>query len=307
MPSTPAPSTVAEAQRAARTLGLDRLDAQLLLLQALGRDSHDRAWLISHDADPMPDAAWHSLAQQCVRRVAGEPVAYLLGEKEFHGLALRVDARVLVPRPDTETLVDWALDLLREHSSTTPSVLDLGTGSGAIALALKHARPDLQVDAVDASVDALAVAQANSVRLGLDVRLMQGNWLDGIDASAAGACYDLIVSNPPYIAEGDPHLPALGHEPLSALVAGADGLDDIRRIVRDAPSHLRPDGRLLLEHGHDQADAVCELLAAQGFVDVVSRDDLAGIARCSGGRWQAIRRRDAAGTSRPRATPNASQ
>ena len=292
MPSPSAPPTIVDAQRAAMALGLDRLDAQLLLLQALARGSNDRAWLISHDADPMPGHAWEALLRQCVRRVAGEPVAYLLGEKEFHGLALQVDARVLVPRPDTETLVDWTLDLLRDHAPAASSVLDLGTGSGAIALALKHARPDVQVDAVDASADALAVAQTNAQRLGLDVRFIQGDWLDGIDATRPDAGYDLIVSNPPYIAEGDPHLPALAHEPLSALVAGADGLDDIRRIVQAAPTHLRPNGWLLLEHGYDQASEVRDLLSARGFVDVIGRDDLGGIARCSGGRWHAMPNRD---------------
>lgn len=291
---TATPGTIAQALRAALALGVDRLDAQLLLLQALGREPHDRAWLVAHDADPMPDAAWLSLVRQCVRRLAGEPVAYLLGEKEFHGLDLRVDARVLVPRPDTETLVDWALDTLRGCAGHAPCVLDLGTGSGAIALAIKHARPDLRVDAVDASADALVVARSNAQRLGLDVRFMQSDWFDGIEAMARddGPGYDLIVSNPPYIARGDPHLPALAHEPLSALVAGVDGLDDIRRIVRDAPNRLRTGGWLLLEHGHDQADAVRALLADHGFVEIAGRDDLAGIARCSGGRRPASPMRD---------------
>ncbi len=287
--------TIAQTQRAAMTLGVDRLDAELLLLHALGRDPHDRAWLISHDTDAMPDAAWQLLVRQCARRVAGEPVAYLLGEKEFYGLALQVDARVLVPRPDTETLVDWALELLSNGPPVAPSVLDLGTGSGAIALALKHARPDVKVDALDASADALAVAQANAERHGLDVRFLQNDWLAGIDrigGLADDAGYTLIVSNPPYIAEGDPHLPALVHEPKSALIAGADGLTDIRRIVDDAPAHLRAGGWLLIEHGHDQAAAVREMLAARGFEDVISRDDIAGIARCSGGRWQAVRNQD---------------
>jgi len=272
-----APATVAQALRAVAALGLDRLDAQLLLLHALGRPVHERAWLLAHDADVLPADAWGTLSRLGARRVAGEPVAYLLGEKEFHGLALQVDARVLVPRPDTETLVDWALDVLQ--GQVGPHVLDLGTGSGAIALALQHARPDAQVDAVDASADALAVARQNGRRLGLPVQFSQADWLDG-----AAAGYGLIVSNPPYIAAGDPHLPALMHEPASALVSGADGLDDIRRIVRDAPSHLAAHGWLLLEHGHDQADAVRALLAAQGFAEVQSRPDLAGIARCTGGR-----------------------
>ncbi|NVM86951.1 release factor glutamine methyltransferase [Variovorax sp. SG517] len=278
----PRPATVAQALAASIALGVDRLDAQLLLLHALGRAPHDRAWLLAHDTDAMPDAAWSALAAQLSRRRAGEPVAYLLGEKEFHGLSLQVDSRVLVPRPDTETLVEWALQCLEGRAA--PRVLDLGTGSGAIALALQHARPDAQVDAVDASADALAVAAANAARLGLPVRFAQADWLDG-----AGTGYAVIASNPPYIAAGDPHLPALRHEPSSALVSGADGLDDIRRIVQDAPVHLAEGGWLLLEHGHDQAAAVRELLAARGFAEVQSRDDLAGIQRCSGGIWRTVK------------------
>ncbi|WP_395317126.1 peptide chain release factor N(5)-glutamine methyltransferase [Variovorax sp. UC74_104] len=278
----PRPATVAQALAASIALGVDRLDAQLLLLHALGRAPHDRAWLLAHDTDAMPDAAWSALAAQLSRRRAGEPVAYLLGEKEFHGLSLQVDSRVLVPRPDTETLVEWALRCLEGRAA--PRVLDLGTGSGAIALALQHARPDAQVDAVDASADALAVAAANAARLGLTVRFAQADWLAG-----AGTGYAVIASNPPYIAAGDPHLPALRHEPSSALVSGADGLDDIRRIVQDAPAHLAEGGWLLLEHGHDQAAAVRELLAARGFAEVQSRDDLAGIQRCSGGIWRTVK------------------
>jgi len=276
------PSTVAQALTAAVALGIDRLDAQLLLLRALGRAPHDRAWLLAHDTDALSEAAWATLAPQLSRRLAGEPVAYLLGEKEFHGLSLQVDTRVLVPRPDTETLVDWALQCLGGHEA--PRALDLGTGSGAIALALQHARPDARVDAIDASADALAVAEANARRLGLPVRFSQASWLDG----AAGG-YTVIASNPPYIAAGDPHLPALRHEPAAALVAGADGLDDIRRIVQDAPSHLADGGWLLLEHGHDQALAVRQLLETRGFAEVQSRDDLAGIQRCSGGIWRTVK------------------
>ncbi|MGE8200370.1 peptide chain release factor N(5)-glutamine methyltransferase [Variovorax sp. 2RAF20] len=278
----PKPSTVAQALAAAVALGVERLDAQLLLLHALGRAPHDRAWLLAHDTDAMPDAAWAALCAQLSRRLAGEPIAYLLGEKEFHGLALHVDPRVLVPRPDTETLVEWALQCL--EGRVAPRVLDLGTGSGAIALALQHARRDAQVDAVDASADALAVAQANAQRLGLPVCFTEANWLDG-----ASSGYTVIASNPPYIAAGDPHLPALRHEPVSALVAGADGLDDIRQIVQNAPGHLAEGGWLLLEHGHDQAAAVRQLLAARGFAEVQSRDDLAGIQRCSGGIWRTVK------------------
>lgn len=276
------PSTVAQALAAAVALGVDRLDAQLLLLHALGRAPNDRAWLLAHDTDAISDAAWSALSAQLLRRLAGEPVAYLLGEKEFHGLGLQVDARVLVPRPDTETLVDWALQCLEGRKA--PQVLDLGTGSGAIALALQHARPDAQVDAIDASADALAVAEANALRLGLPVRFRQAHWLDG----AAGG-YAVIASNPPYIAAGDPHLAALQHEPLAALVAGPDGLADIRQIVQQAPAHLADGGWLLLEHGHDQAPAVRQLLQARGFAEVQSRDDLAGIQRCSGGIWRTVK------------------
>ncbi|RZL66968.1 MAG: peptide chain release factor N(5)-glutamine methyltransferase, partial [Variovorax sp.] len=152
------------------------------------------------------------------------------------------------------------------------------------ALALQKARPDARVDAVDASIDALVVATANADRLKLPVRFMQADWLDG-----AAAGYALIASNPPYIAVDDHHLAALRHEPLNALAAGADGLDDIRRIVRDAPAHLADKGWLLLEHGHDQAPAVRALLTARGFAQVQSRDDLAGIARCSGGIWRTVK------------------
>lgn len=267
---------------AAAALGVDRLDAQLLLLHALGRAASERAWLLAHDTDTLADGSWSAFERLCNRRVAGEPVAYLVGEKEFHGLGLQVDTRVLVPRPDTETLVEWALQCL--DGRTAPAVLDLGTGSGAIALAIQHARQDARVAAVDASADALAVARANADRLGLPVRFAQADWLDGADRGL-----DLIVSNPPYIVAGDPHLAALRHEPLQALVSGADGLDDIRRIVRAAPNHLKDGGWLLLEHGYDQAGAVRRLLADRGFEAVQSRDDLAGIARCSGGFWPGVK------------------
>jgi release factor glutamine methyltransferase len=281
-PDPHSPSTAAQMLAAATASGVDRLDAQLLLLHALGRAATDRAWLLAHDTDVLANDAWRTFAQLCARRTAGEPVAYLIGEKEFHGLGLRVDQRVLVPRPDTETLVEWALECLAGRSS--PSVVDLGTGSGAIALAIQHARPDARVTAVDASADALAVASANGARLGLPVRFVEADWLAG-----AAADYDLIVSNPPYIATGDAHLPALRHEPIQALVSGVDGLDDIRRIVQTAPQHLADGGWLMLEHGYDQAAPVCRLLAERGFSEVQSRDDLAGIARCSGGIWRTVK------------------
>jgi release factor glutamine methyltransferase len=266
-----------EALAAAAGIGIDRLDAQLLLLHTLGRAPADRGWLIAHDDDALAPELQGRFLALCRRRAAGEPLAYLTGEKEFFGLPLQVDERVLVPRPDTETAVEWALELLRGR--TAPRVVDLGTGSGAIALAIQSARPDAQVEAVDRSAAALEVASANAQRLGLPVRFRQADWLAG------AACYELIVSNPPYIAEADTHLAALQHEPREALVAGADGLDDLRAIIALAPAHLAPGGWLLLEHGWDQAASVRGLLQAGGFSEVGSRRDLAGVERCSGGRW----------------------
>ena len=274
--------TLAQALNQARTLGLERIDAQLLLLHAVGRPDAGRAWLLAHDTDAMDEATHTQFIALCQRRVAGEPVAYLTGRKEFYGLPLQVDARVLDPRPDTETLVDWALEVIAPL--TSPRVVDLGTGSGAIALALQSQRADAKVLAVDASADALAVAQANAQRLGLPVRFQRSDWLQGVDGF-----FDAIISNPPYIASADPHLAALTHEPLQALASGADGLEDIRTIVAQAPAHLQPGGWLLLEHGYDQADAVQALLTAQGFAHVQSRTDLAGIARCSGGQWPTVK------------------
>lgn len=273
-----APDTcVSQAIAAAMTAGLDRLDAQLLLLHALGRKPHDRAWLLAHDTDVLPPAARTAFETGVQRRATGEPLAYITGRKEFFGLDLQVNADVLVPRPDTETLVEWALEVLQPTPAGT--VLDLGTGSGAIALALKATRPDLQVNAVDYSEAALAVARANALRLQLNVHFQQGSWLDGVQAQ-----FHAIVSNPPYIAAQDPHLSALTHEPLQALASGADGLDDIRHIITQAPARLHAGGWLLLEHGYDQAAAVRGLLQEAGFSAVQSRRDLSGIERCSGGQ-----------------------
>lgn len=273
--------SLAQALSQAQSLGIERLDAQLLLLHALGRPAEQRAWLMAHDADELPAAA-QSILDACVqRRAGGEPLAYITGHKEFFGLDLLVDARVLIPRPDTETLVDWALEVLPAHTpaSEPARVLDLGTGSGAIALALKATRNALQVSALDASEDALNVARENARRLKLDMDFQQGSWLSDVRGK-----YHAIVSNPPYIAERDPHLDALQHEPIQALTSGADGLQDIRHIIANASAHLLPGGWLLLEHGFDQAAAVRELLQQAGFANVQSRRDLSGIERCSGGR-----------------------
>jgi len=274
--------TLQQALSTALAQGLARIDAQMLLLHVLGRASHDRAWLITHDTDTLPPATAAQFGALCQRRRAGTPVAYLTGRKAFYGLDLQVDERVLDPRPDTETLVDWALEVLAHQPA--PRVVDLGTGSGAIALALQQQRPDAQVLAVDASQDALAVAQTNATRLGLPVQFQHGHWLQGMAGGFAA-----IVSNPPYIAAADPHLAALTHEPLAALASGADGLDDLRSIIAQAPAHLAPDGWLLLEHGHDQAEAVAALLQQAGLTQVQSRKDLAGIVRCSGGQRPTVK------------------
>ncbi|MDD2545511.1 MAG: peptide chain release factor N(5)-glutamine methyltransferase [Burkholderiaceae bacterium] len=270
-------TTLRDALARAHALGLERIDGQMLLLHLLGRAGHDRAWLLTHDTDALPPALMASYEALCQRRAHGEPVAYLTGTKEFYGLPLQIDARVLDPRPDTETLVDWALEVIAPLPA--PRILDLGTGSGAIALALQHARPDAHVRAVDASPDALAVARANAHRLQLGVVFQQGDWLDGLQGP-----FDLIVSNPPYIAEGDPHLAALHHEPAQALSSGADGLDDLRTLIAQAPSRPAHGGWLLLEHGWDQAGAVHKLLATADFQALQSRTDLSGTVRCSGGQ-----------------------
>lgn len=217
------------------------------------------------------------------RRAAGEPVAYLLGGREFYGLRLNVTPDVLIPRPETELLVDLALDRLA--SGKPARVLDLGTGSGAIAIAIAHARPETRVVAVDRSEAALAVARGNAERHGLaNLDFAHGPWFEPL----AGQSFDLIVSNPPYVAEADPHLQRgdLRHEPLTALAAGPEGLDDLRVIIAAAPGHLHEGGWLLLEHGVDQQAAVLELLGARGFGECRGHSDLAGLPRAVTARRQ---------------------
>ncbi|MEY4750262.1 MAG: peptide chain release factor N(5)-glutamine methyltransferase [Pseudomonadota bacterium] len=282
----------ADALAQARAGGLPRSEALLLLEAASGRP---RTWLIANDHSHFPadvEQVWAGLLRQ---RQAGVPVAYLVGGREFHGLWLEVSADVLDPRPDTETLVDWALELLPDEPGWR--VLDLGTGSGAIALAVKHARPRAEVHAVDLSAAALAIARRNGQRLGLKVHWYQGSWWRALDELApdsahlpgAALRFDLVLSNPPYIADGDAHLAALVHEPRQALVAGADGLDDLRVIVAGAPRWLKPGGALLLEHGYEQAEAVSRLLRATvpggAWGESQHRRDLAGHTRCTGARW----------------------
>jgi release factor glutamine methyltransferase len=276
------PRTVREALVHARALGVERLEAQALIGHLLKRD---RVWVLSHDDHRLDEQSAVALAALLGCRAAGEPLAYLVGEREFHGLRLEVTPDVLVPRPDTETLVDWALELLNREFAhlAAPRVVDLGTGSGAIALAVKHRHPAAQASAVDFSDAALAVARANAERLELGVEFHPGSWWQPL----AGRRFDLVLSNPPYIAGDDPHLAALTYEPSLALTPGGDGLDAIRAIVDGAPAHLRPGSWLLLEHGWDQATAVAALLQAAGFEAVSTRTDLADRDRCTGGRWPA--------------------
>jgi release factor glutamine methyltransferase len=274
--------TVGEALRAAAASleGLSespRLDAEVLLGHVLG---WSRALLLAASNDlisPGQESRWKILLD---RRREGEPVAYLTGVQEFWSLPLRVTPAVLIPRPDTELLVEWGLEILQVQAISAPVIADLGTGSGAIALALASERPDAEVWATELSSAALAVARANADQLGLPVRFSPGRWLQPL----FGHSFNLIVSNPPYIEELDTHLHALRYEPREALTAGADGLRDLREIIVEAPAHLARNGWLLLEHGAGQAAAVRELLQRAGFERVETRCDLAGHERASGGQ-----------------------
>jgi release factor glutamine methyltransferase len=276
--------TITALLQSAAAQGLPRNEAHYLMLHSCGRETHDRSWLLMHEQDALSDAQlvlWQSALQ---RRLAGEPVAYIVGHKAFYGLRLNVSPAVLDPRDDTETLVDWALELLPKDRAS--KVLDLGTGSGAVALALASQRPLAQVTATDASPEALAVARANSAALNLTVNFIaadasEPNWFSALGDQV----FDLIVSNPPYIAQDDAHLAALKHEPALALTSGADGLDAIRNIIQHASKHLAPNGWLLLEHGYDQAERVRSLFAAYGFVDAMTRQDLGAVDRCTGARF----------------------
>lgn len=255
-----------------------KLDAELLLAAALGKS---RSYLRTWPEREVEVACAESFAASLARRRNGEPIAYILGRQGFWSLDLDVASHTLIPRPDTELLVETALELL---PATPAQVLDLGTGTGAIALALASERPAWQVIAVDRVSEAVVLAEANRARLQLgNVRVLASHWF----AALAGQRFALIVSNPPYIAADDPHLSQgdVRFEPSSALVAGVDGLDDIRQIIAEAPAYLQAGGWLLLEHGFDQAQAVRELLAAQGFTQVDSRLDLAGHQRISLGQW----------------------
>lgn len=261
--------------------GLVPVDGQALLAHALGRD---RAWLIAHTGDVLAREDADRFFALAKRRREGEPVAYLTGWREFWGLRLAVDPSVLIPRPETETLVEVAL--ARLSAGGVPSVLDLGTGSGAIALAVAHERPLARVVATDRSQAAIEVARANAQRLGIaNIAFAIGDWYDAL-LSATSTGFDLIASNPPYVAASDAHLHQgdLRFEPIGALAAGADGLDSLRVIVAGAPARLAAGGWLLVEHGHDQSDAVQRLFADAGLADITSTRDLAGVPRVVAGR-----------------------
>lgn len=257
--------------------GLDPREARLLLSEATG---FSEATVLAHAERDVPAQAEALFAGWAARRRAGEPVAYLLGRREFYGLPLAVSPAVLIPRPETELLVELALTQLADDEAA--SAVDLGTGSGAVALALKRHRPRARIVATEASAAALEVARRNASRLGLPVELRHGRWFEPL----AQERFDLVVSNPPYVAEGDPHLAQgdLRFEPREALAAGADGLAALRLIAAGAAAHLRPAGWLLLEHGQGQDAAVRALLAQAEFEGVFSRPDLAGIARVTGGK-----------------------
>jgi len=270
-------------QQLAQVLGLPvstaSIEAQSLLRAVL--PTATRAWLIAHGDEYLPTAYQTAFEALLKRRLDGEPVAYILGVRDFYGLQFKVSPEVLIPRADTETLVDAALAKI--PSEQPYKVLDMGTGSGAIAISIALFRPQAQVTAIDASPTALHIAGENKQNLAVNnLMLLQSDWFSALN----GEKFDVIVSNPPYIASQDMHLTQgdLRFEPLQALVSGNDGLDSIRHIVTEAPQHLNAQGWLMLEHGYDQAVEVQQLLSVAGFAEVVSQPDMAGILRVTAGK-----------------------
>lgn len=274
------PKTLREALDRARDLLGNRLDADLLACHALGCD---RSWLYAHDRDPVDAGLVERLDRLVAERLEGRPIAQICGRREFYGREFAIDARVLIPRPETELLVDLALALPLPKRAR---VCDVGTGSGCIALTLAAERPGWRVTGIDQSDDALEVASGNRERLGLEwVELLHGDLFEPVSEHR----FDLIVSNPPYVAEHDAHLEQgdVSFEPRQALAAGSDGLDIIRRLISGAGDRLAAEGWLIIEHGHDQAASVRSLLEGAGFRHVESRRDLAGIERVALGRFDA--------------------
>ena len=269
--------TIGEAFRTARQR-VQAIDAGVLLCHVIGRDP---AYLIAHPEAWLREEEHGLYAALIDRRVRGEPVAYLTGEREFYGRPFKVTPAVLIPRPETELLVDLALERIARDASAR--VLDLGTGSGCVATAIASERPHSKVVAIDQSVDALSLARRNAFTLHVgNVAFLKSDWFGALGRER----FDVIVSNPPYVAAGDPHLQEgdVRFEPLLALEAGADGLDEIRRIVAGTRDHLVPGGWLLFEHGYDHAAPARTLLESAGYQEVFSARDLAGIERVTGGR-----------------------
>ena len=265
---------------ALRAFGTDYRDAELLLLHCLGRD--ERSWLIAHDHDELPRNIVEAFSSMSKERLKGVPLAYLLGHREFWSLKLKVTRDVLIPRPETELLVEWAVELASQCD--LDSMLDLGTGSGAIALAVQQDLPHLSVTASDVSASALRVARENAEYLGLPVEFVESSWFGAV----AQRRWALIASNPPYVAANDAHLldGDLRFEPNTALTDQGDGLWSIREIASNAPDHLEAGGWLLIEHGYDQAADVRSIFELNRFSKVSLRHDLAGRPRVTGGCWQ---------------------
>ncbi len=255
---------------------IDRVDARILLAEAIGRPA---SYLVAYPEAPLTLEQQHRFLDWLARREQGEPVAYLVGSREFFGRRFEVSPDVLIPRPETEGLVEVAMAAFPRAPS---AVLDLGTGSGALAITLALCWPDANVMAVDRSAAALAVAMRNADQLAARVSFIESDWFAAVPMEMR---FDLIVSNPPYVAVGDPHLSEgdVRFEPASALAAGPDGLDDIRRIAAEAVCRLVPGACLLIEHGYDQAEAVSDILRQSGLTKVQAWPDLAGIPRVTGG------------------------
>jgi release factor glutamine methyltransferase len=260
----------------ARSRKVAQLDAQLLLAHLM---AVSRTWLIAHGEASLDAELASSWEAWLTRRAAGEPLAYMLGQKEFRSLLLQVTPAVLIPRPETELLVDWAAALL-DAQGGRGDIVDLGTGSGAIALAIRQSHPNTRVVATDSSPAALAVARANAERLSLPIEFVRTSWWQGLQ----GRRFDLVVANPPYVREDDPALATLRHEPRVALAAAGGGLGALRIIARGAAEHLRAGAWILLEHGFDQAESVRALLRESGLQDIETRPDLAGHPRATGAR-----------------------
>lgn len=275
-------ASVQELLRSAKDLPGDSpaRDVEILLCHCLDKT---RTWLYTWPETEVSGETLQHFERLLQRRYQGEPVAYLTGRREFWSLDLAVAPSTLIPRPETETLVEWALELTLPDNA---AVLDLGTGTGAIALALAREKPGWRVNGLDVSADAVQLARDNALANGLErVEFAQSNWF----SSVAGAAFNLLVSNPPYVEEGDPHLLQgdVRFEPVSALVAADSGLADLEHIVKLAPDYLDDQGWLLLEHGFEQGLAVRALLTQRGFTAVSTRKDLAGQARITGGQWLA--------------------